>query len=158
MKIIKGNLWDSIDEIILVTANSYINAKGELVMGRGAALELKTKFPNIASLFARMISYLGGHLGEYNVIVADPYASNLLIQWPYGTIYGIFQVKYHFKSQADLSLIERSVNKLNFIEKGFIDKKISMNFPGIGFGGRTMEEVLPIVSKLNDNVTLYIRS
>jgi hypothetical protein len=152
MKIIKGNLWDSTDEIILVTANSYINAKGELVMGRGAALELKTKFPKIASTFGKMIRYDCDHLGEYNILITSLYSSS-------GKFYGVFQVKYHFKSQANLGLIEASVNRLNDLSQNInlLEKKISMNFPGIGFGGRTMEEVLPIVSKLNDNVTLYIK-
>jgi hypothetical protein len=159
MKIIKGNLWDSTDQIILVTANSYINAKGELVMGRGAALELKNKFPKIAYSFGKMIKYYSKHLGEYRVLLVDPLASYAEPNDIQGRYYGIFQVKYNFKAQADLDLIGRSVDKLNIISKSpfFSEHKISMNFPGIGFGGRTMEEVLPIISKLNDKVTLYIK-
>ena len=35
MKIIKDDLWNSRDRIILVSGNSFIGSKGELVMGKG---------------------------------------------------------------------------------------------------------------------------
>lgn len=156
MKIIKGNLWDSIDDLILVTGNMYITKDNKLVMGRGAALELKEKFPGIDYKFAKIIKYYGR--GEYNVIVVDPFA-NAAEKYTKNQLYGVFQVKFHFKSPANLELIERSCNKLISLLKHPLRNfnAVSMNFPGIGYGQRTVEEVLPIVSKLPDNVTLYMK-
>jgi hypothetical protein len=151
MKIIKGNLWDSTSDIILVTANSFIKSNGELAMGRGAALELKIKYPNLAYGFGKMVQYYSGHLKEYNVLIRGEKESD-------SKIYGIFQTKYHFKDNSDLELISRSVDALCRLINTlpYLDKTFSMNFPGIGNGGLSFNIVLPRVEKLPDNVSLYI--
>jgi hypothetical protein len=152
VKLIKDNLWNSKSDIILVTANSYIKTNGELAMGRGAALELKNKYPHIAYSFGKMIQYYSKHLGEYNVLIRGE--EEVVSQ-----LYGIFQTKYHFKDNSDLGLVSRSVNKLHKLITTFpyLDKIFSMNFPGIGFGGLSFEEVYPLVEVLPDNVSLYIK-
>lgn len=52
----KGNMWDCFGKVdlFLVTTNPIVNAKGELVMGRGIALEAKKRFPELPKDFARM--------------------------------------------------------------------------------------------------------
>ena len=60
MRIVKGNLWDSKDSLILVTGNSYIRKDGTLVMGRGAALELKTMIPGIDKRLGQKIKKKNG--------------------------------------------------------------------------------------------------
>lgn len=155
MKIVTGELFDSKDDILLVTTNSYLRKDGALVMGRGAALQLKTKFPEIDYYFGKMIKYYSKHLGEYNVLLKYVAKSDVELQFP---MYGIFQVKYHFGDPADIELIKRSVNKLSHIvSKVHGNLNVSMNFPGIGFGQLEYEDVLPVVSELPDNVTLYLK-
>jgi len=151
MKIVIANLWDSIDDIILVTSNSYVNQRGELVMGRGAALELKNKFPYLAGIFGDQVKRYYEHLGKYGVLISKYEFLDKM--------YGIFQVKYHFGDRANLELIDYSVNMLNSIlkEQPFEKSSVSMNFPGIGFGHLLYEQVLPVVEKLNDRVTLYMK-
>lgn len=139
------NLWNSKDDIILVTANSYINQKGELVMGRGAALELKNRIPWISREFGLLIENCCGHLGYYGYLLADNVKNKT---------YGIFQVKYHFKDNASLDLIEKSTYELHAYVYN-LPQKISMNFPGIGFGHLSEKDVMPIIEKLPDNVTIY---
>jgi len=156
MRIINGNLWDSKDDIILVTANSYINSRGELVMGRGAALELKNKRKDLPYLFADGIKNICGHLGRYGIIYE-------LILPAFGfvkarQVYGIFQVKYHFRANADLRLIKYSTFKLWELLNGVLfDKTVSINFPGIGYGHLKYEDVLPTIDYLDNNVTFYLR-
>jgi hypothetical protein len=150
MKIIKGDLWDNKAAITFVTGNSFLTKDGRLVMGRGAAKEALDKFPSIDSVFGQMIKYRQAHLGKYGILIdgvgKTMEASRYL---------GIFQVKYHFKDKADLSLIKYSAEELYKILVWF--PSVAINFPGIGFGQRTMEEVLPIISFLPDNVTFYIK-
>jgi hypothetical protein len=159
MKIVIGELFDSTDPIILVTTNSFIRKDGGLVMGRGAALQLKTLVPKIDYSFGKMIKYYSKHLGEYNVLLMNPYID----LGGYMSIfqhYGIFQVKYHYKDMADLELIKRSTDKLIEIMHKFPYNglPISMNYPGIGFGQLFREEVYPIIKNLPDNVTIYERN
>lgn len=141
------NLWNSKDDIILVTANSYINQRGELVMGRGAALELKTMHPELPKIFGEMIKNCCGHMGYYGYLAYNYYK---------GKIYGIFQVKYHFKDNAHLKLIEKSTSDLCKFANT-TTSKISMNFPGIGYGRLLKKDVLPIIERLPDNVTIYYK-
>jgi hypothetical protein len=146
MKIKIGNLWDSKDDLIFVTTNSYIRNDGALVMGRGAALECKTRYPGIEYDFGNMISRLhkvgpiSNPSEKYGILVHE----TLPI--------GIFQVKYHFRDVADTNLILYSTQLLNELSK---TKTISINFPGIGFGQLDEMQVLPIISQLSDNVTIY---
>ena len=151
MKIIRGNLWDSKDTAILVTANSYVNKRGRLVMGRGAALELKNRQPNIDFVFGTMISNNYYHLGKYGLLLFEDLQEK--------RVYGVFQVKYHYKDQADLELIDFSCKVLNYTLNytPLIQGDVSMNFPGIGYGGRTVDEILPIISTLSDKVSIYIK-
>ncbi len=54
MNIVAGDMFDEIGNatILLCTTNAVINSKGELVMGRGAALEMKQKYPGIEKALA----------------------------------------------------------------------------------------------------------
>ena len=154
MKLKYGELFDSTDDVLLVTANSYITKDGRLVMGRGAALEMKTKFPGFDSKAGKRILESCGHLGKYGV---ELFTYNYKYEL---TLLGIFQVKYNFKDKADLELIKYSTDKLISIIPELEDlgyEKISMNFPAIKNGRLNFEDVLPIVSILPDNVTLYLR-
>ena len=150
MQIIYGEMFDKYQyqntDVFLVTGNSYINSFGELVMGRGAALQLKQLAPALPKIFGSLIEQYYGHLQEYNLIIIK-----LLHD------VGVFQVKTHFKSKADLRLIERSVFKLHQYARLFPWRHIVMNYPGIGNGGRTREEVEPLIKTLPDNVHIYLQ-
>lgn len=115
------NLWEDIGtaDMVIITTNSYISRKGELVMGRGIALEAKGRYPELPKLFAKHIP----HLGVYGLVVVKHQ----------NKLFGAFQVKRHFKDRAELGLIKTATEKL----KRFLEDKnlhIIMNFPGIGYG------------------------
>lgn len=133
----------SLRSVILFTGNSYINQRGELVMGRGAALTVKKQFPDLPKKFGDCIAVKGK---EYGVI--------FVTQFPLHTM-GVFQVKQHFKDKADTLLIKNSTKKL----KKYADQSphlfFHMNFPGIGWGGLTEKQVMPIIETLPDNVWIY---
>lgn len=149
MKIVNGNVFSSRDDVILVTSNSYVKKNGELVMGKGAALELARKFPWIAKSFGDAVYNITGttNCGKYGVI------------WDLTThpTYGIFQTKYHYKNPSDIDLIRYSAEELLYHLEGVLKgNTVSINFPGVGCGGLTVQDVLPVVSILPDSVSLYI--
>jgi len=144
-----GDLFKSNDDFILVTANAYINKNKALVMGRGAARQLKDMQPKFPYLAADAIKW-----GQYPL--------DFQTQRPvYGVIlisrYGIFQVKYNWWEDASLDLIKFSTDELlSLAVSGFLgDRTVSMNYPGIGNGRLKEQDVYPIISKLPDCISVY---
>ena len=146
MQLLHGNMWNWREGIRVVTGNSFLRKDGALVMGRGAANQLCVQVPGINLLFGKEIKRICGHLGKYGLI---------MLNYPYD--YGIFQVKYHFKDKADLNLISYSVEKLRSWCWVYQSINIHMNYPGIGNGRLSAEEVKPIIDRLPDNVYIYWR-
>ena len=126
---------------IVVTTNSFLTTEGKLVMGRGAAWQLKQKVPGIDKIFGKLINENCGHLGCYGLIFFERY--------------GAAQVKYRFDEKANLELITHSMTMLS-IMAGNNNKGIyNINYPGIGNGGLKENEVRPIIEMLPDNVHVW---
>jgi hypothetical protein len=145
MKLITGDLWSELGRagLILVTTNAIVSRRGRLVMGRGAALEARNRFPG-----------LDFDLGEAILESASPYGVVLARGAHHPTTrLGAFQVKNHWRDPADLSLIAFSVERLREIAASSI--RTALNFPGIGNGGLPADIVLPLLQNLPDNVTIY---
>lgn len=142
MKIRTGNMFTDHDkgDYLFVTTNSYIKKDGSLVMGRGAALEAKNLFRYIDKQLGNMISKHETP-DEYGLVLTS--------------CLGAFQVKRHFRDAADLDLIRMSTAKLKELAESNPELTYSINFPGIGFGWRDIEEVMPIIETLPNNVTVW---
>ena len=125
----------------LFTGNSFIKRNGALVMGRGAALEVRDMYPGIDKLIGLHLT----HLGLYGLCLAGTNHNNL----------GVFQVKRHFSEKAELDIIKHSVESLNQYARAFGRTAIYMNYPGVGFGGLLATDVAPLLTTLPDNVFLY---
>lgn len=125
---------------IIVTTNSFLTTKMKLVMGRGAACQLKRKVPGIDLVFGQMIHETCGHLGRYGLL--------------FNGKYGAAQVKYRFNEKADLDLIRYSMQFLAWVarENRYI---YSINYPGIGNGRLEKDQVRPILNILPDNVYVW---
>jgi hypothetical protein len=144
MKIIYDDLFKSPCDYVIVTTNNSFDKNGRLIMGKGAALDFKKAYPEMIDIFSALIKKQMDASGYYGLILDKDT--------------GIFQVKYDWRNPADLELITKSTYELLRFAKSHKDWDFGMNFPGIGknTGELTVEEVLPIVSKLPDNVYLYI--
>jgi len=126
---------------IIVTTNSFLTTEVKVVMGRGAAWQLKRKKPGIEKTFGKMILDTCGHLGRYGLIFHGNY--------------GAAQVKYHFMEMADLDLIEFSMIKLSQEAKRDRKTIFNINYPGIGNGRLKESEVKPALRMLPDNVHVW---
>jgi len=126
--------------MVMFTGNSFIKRNGALVMGRGAAQQVRDQYPGIDADFGVQIN----HLGFYGLLKSRQVQPNI----------GVFQVKYSAFEDANLELIRHSTELLRlYAEEECIP--IYMNFPGIGNGGLTVSEVWPIICNLPDNVFIY---
>lgn len=142
MKIHYGDVFDSWDEKspLFITTNSFIKKDFSLVMGKGIAKTVRDRYVGIDLDLGLQIE----HLHKYGLVQSSDNFPNI---WA-------FQVKYHFKSDADLDLIRYSTELLCNFAKEY-KKEISLNYPGIGNGRRTEEEVSSIISCLPDNVNVW---
>ena len=139
----QGDMWSILDttDFFIVTTNSYIRIDGALVMGRGIAKQLSTRFPQMPRNFAQQTK----HLDTYGLIIHLRDDTNL----------GAFQVKHHFSDPATLSLIEYSTRHLTNLANRLPKQRFDLNFPGIGNGRLAYNDVLPIVRQLPDNVHVW---
>lgn len=140
-----GDMWTEYGEVDLfcITTNSDITKSGRLVMGRGIAYEAKQRIPDIDLWFGNQIN----EREVYGLIINYGDRNQTI---------GAFQVKRHYYEQASIELIKKSCGMLfEYLLNGW-DCRVIMNFPGIGNGHLDVEEVLPIVSLLPDNVTLWL--
>ena len=148
-KFAKGNIFES-GFTPIVTTNGVItrsNGVARLVMGLGAALEAKKRYVGIDILAAEWIT-------EYITPRPDgTYHYHPLFIQPYKI--GLFQVKYHYRERADLSLIERSSKYLAWFADLVPTVQFALNYPGIGAGDRTKAEIEPIIAILPNNVTVF---
>ncbi|MCI0446615.1 hypothetical protein L0152_25850 [bacterium] len=144
MKIIYSNLWDSDCDIKAVTTNSFVRRDGSLVMGRGAALQAAQGFPELPYVAGQKVLWRSGHLSRYGWL----YLPELNI--------GLFQVKRHWKDNAELRLIKRATEDLCEFMQRHSDISVALNFPGIGNGRLSFDLVKPIVESLPDRVHLLL--
>lgn len=129
--------------IRLFTGNPIITKEGRVVMGRGAAREVRDIYKDIDKELAKLIK-------------KKPKKSLHFVKTRNGWI-GWFKVKNHWSEDADLRLIKKSTKALIKIALKELNSgnTVHLNFPGVGNGKLTLEEVLPTICKLPDNVYVY---
>jgi hypothetical protein len=140
-----GNMWDSKNDVILVTTNSVLNCQQELVMGAGSAFQARQKYPQIARL-------LGAEIKRRNTDQRCTYGTIIFEEFPVGA----FQTKGHYRYGSTLQYIEISTSSLCEWCRENPLKTVSLPFPGVGLGGLTLESVYPIIDRLPDNVTIWV--
>jgi len=157
-----GNIWNCPikPHLLLFTANRTINKAGELVMGRGFALQVRQKYPQVAKMLGRLIK-------RHYINKKDYYIKYVCLEEGFNILgyeaeknfnIGAFQVKRHFKDKADLTLVKQSINKLNDLARTEFDGEIIfLNFPAIGYGWQKDKErkILDMLRVLPDNVFVW---
>lgn len=136
--------YESEDNFILITTNRIVKRDGKLVMGAGAAKQARDSLVGIDSFFGEMINK-HPHPDTYGILL--------------GKRYGAFQVKHHFKDEANLDLIRNSLHILKIISNSMPLRTFSINFPGIGNGKLSYEDVISVIDSydLSDNITFWTK-
>lgn len=142
----KGDMWHiwGKTDLFLITTNSTLNSTGELVMGKGIALEAKNRFPILPKLFGKQLLSLRNRR-KYHILINEIDENRI----------GAFQVKYHWNDRADEILIIESAGEL-FKTIAFNNfKRVDLNFPGIGAGGLPRSIIYPVMYILPDVVHVW---
>jgi len=133
--------WNKPD-VYLFTGNPIVKQNGAIVMGRGAAKQVRDTYPGIDMQFGQKIQAIPEALIVWVKVQND--------QW-----LGWFKVKHHWQNAADLELIRESCRLLWEIAMEQPDIQFHMNYPGIGNGKLTEHEVGHMIHFLPDNVLIY---
>jgi len=114
----RGDLWTYPADARCITVNGTLNRQGELVMGKGVALEAKKRFPLLPKRLANWLEMCGN---------TPCYMEDLgIISFP---------TKHHYAVPSDLLLITRSAEDIVAIVDELPKlKTIVMTRPGCGNG------------------------
>lgn len=147
----RGDMWSVFGntDLFMITTNPIRRLDGAVVMGRGIAKQAKDRFPQLPYDFGHKVEPGSrvGLIGEYE-----------------GQMVGFFMVKDHWRNAADPGIIRESALALASCmqytdpvtgERRLSDKRVDMNFPGIGNGRLRREDVLPLLEHLPDNVHVW---
>ena len=132
----------ALPDVYLFTGNSIVKNNGALVMGRGAAKQIRDYYQEIDTSFG-------------NMILKDPQAHILWAALQKKKFLGWFKVKNHWADPAEIELIKESAKQLTKIALERKNITFHMNYPGIGNGKLKIEDVKHILSILPDNVLIY---
>ncbi len=138
MKQITDNIWKAKGNWIVIPTNGYVNKLGECVMGRGLALQAKSRYPKLALELGTLIEMNGNHC-----FLLRPYH---LISFPVKPVWWV---------KASLELIEHSTKELISLVNKSNEIGILLPLVGCGNGKLQREQVLPILNRyLDDRFTL----
>ena len=145
MQEIKKDIWsflnDPTTDAICVTTNGIVKANGELVMGKGIALEAKLKFPSLPKIIGDKIKLLG-HKLHYISTLQTTTKPIFIVAFP---------TKFNYKDSSDINLIKKSCTELVEFCNEMKLKKIYLPRPGCGNGGLNWEDVKKEISLLLDD-------
>jgi hypothetical protein len=147
--------WNRPGTLFVVTGNSSINRHGELVMGRGAAKQLKMRVNGIAQLLGEVLTKY--HMNMYGLcVVPSQRMKERLGHWcRVFCDVGVFQVKTRFSNRAEPTIIRHSVAMLERYARENPSLVINMNMPGTGFGHLSEGAVLPYLERLPKTVNIW---
>lgn len=130
----------SYPDVYLFTGNPVRKNNGAIVMGAGAAKEVRDNYPGIDKQFGAVVD--SADRLKFVVI-----GENQELGW--------FCVKEHWAYNANLEIIAESVEALDIVARRFPQITFHMNYPGIGNGKISIIHVAPLVQRLPNNVILY---
>jgi macro domain-containing protein len=129
---VKGNLWtftpngNEVDARV-VTTNGSLSVRGLAVMGKGTALQAKSKFPDLPLLLGQKLKQHGNHVFRFKI------GTNHLVTFP--------TKRNWYDKKSDEELIAQSFQELKLMAKAMEWKVIVMPKPGVGAGGLDWEEL-----------------
>lgn len=158
MPIVTGDyLQEHPNSVYVPTTCGIITGRDpRLVMGAGAALAAREKFPWMPAYAAMTILNIGGVAqmgrGLYLYGFVPVYSEN-----DKTPLVGCFQTKLDFRKKADIKVISLSASLLWVYASQHEDLRFQVPFPGIGLGGLREEDVLTYISYQAslDNVFFY---
>lgn len=140
-------------DLILFGANStvYTNKLGQhgLVMGGGSAKTALQCFPNSDKVFGEILFKSNLENGYFGLMIPYQYEAC----YKQGTVLGAIQSKVEVRNDSTLGLVEYSVKLLQAMAHNW---NLIVTHPlGAGLGGLSMQDVMPLMEQLPDNVEVW---
>lgn len=130
------------ENIYMFTANSIVKQDGKLVMGAGCAKSVRDTYTGIDKMFGDKI--VSGQ--EFNVT---------FVKWKEQWI-GAFQTKIDWRKLSPTYLVKDSIDKLKRVTEERPTWTFHLPCPAVSNGGKSVEDVLPMLERLPDNVIVYL--
>jgi hypothetical protein len=130
------------NNIFMFTANSTLNKQGKLVIGAGSARSVRDLYQGIDAQFGDVIedkSWFGVKFVKWNS------------QW-----IGAFQTKVDWRDPSPLDLVQFSTYKLKRVADSRPQWTFHLPCPAINHGGAKVDDILPMLEILPDNVIIYV--
>jgi len=159
MKEIVDNIWKYFnkDSYLVFTTNGYVKDNCECVMGRGIALDVKNRYPNIPLILGNLIIKKGNRVFKIDNLISFPVK-------PVNEINNGTNVVNHMKNKfkiedvvpgwackARLDIIETSTKQLVRLVNKLNIKNILIVRPGCGNGELNWKDVKLILDKYLDD-------
>ena len=133
-----GDLWSYPADYRVVTTNGVVReSTGELIMGKGVALEARKRFPGLPAKLGRWVTL---------------YGSRCFLCREEGLI--SFPTKYHWADLSSIQLIMESARQIVAIADKYDILSVAMPRPGCGNGGLTWDFVRRYLVDLDDRFTV----
>jgi len=166
-KIMYGDLLKSPHKTLAVTTNGFVTAKGRAVMGRGIALLLKNKVPDIEYKLGEAINKNGNVINlihnadencSYDIISLPVKPDYVIVNEDKSNIVTHARNKYKvgakapgFHSVADIAIIKESLSGIMAYADINDIRDISIPRPGCGAGELNWEDIYPMIHRILDN-------
>lgn len=144
MKEKTGNIWDTDCDVIAITTNGEVKKNGELVMGKGIALQAKQRYPDLPKILGDFVSTMG-NIPE--IVYDTDLSKRIIVSLP---------TKNHWRDKSDIELIKKSLLSIEFM----LDPPITIAIPrpGCSNGGLNWEDVKKEIEPLlDDRFVVYNR-
>lgn len=154
-----GDLWEAFNEqadAVLIPTNCQINARNQLVMGRGVAVEAKERFPELPKYFGKAVQAQrelclskGFEFGVYHSqIWLVPVKILQHAKYQYAVH---FPTKIHWTEDSNLELIGRSAKQVKTVADHLGWTKIVLPAVGSGLGRLPWDQVQSVLEQYFDN-------
>lgn len=153
MQLARGDMWSAFEDadLFLITTNSVVNRHGALVMGAGIVRQARERYPGLDAALGSAVLQAGD---RYGLLVSPRWFIPPDGSGPTAKL-GAFQTKVHWREDSSPELIAFSTGKLLAWCREHPAAQVHLNLPGVGLGGLSREQVLPVLASLPDSVTVW---
>ena len=159
MQHIRGELFATDCDALVITTNGFVKANGECVMGKGCAAQAKRLMPELPRQLGNHIATNGNCVGLLQVHPSGVNVLSFPVK-PVSSQSNGSNVVRHMRSQfpagttvpgwacvADLAIIRQSCKELKALADEHGWQTIALPRPGCGAGELSWEEVKPILEE-----------
>lgn len=167
---IKGNLFTTRTDALVITTNGFVKNNGACVMGRGCAKRIQDFYPTIAKDLGLLIKHKGNIVHVLPSLLTDPIGRKIpILSFPVKPISAkcmfnknnvVAHMRNKFKPDnivpgwacvADLDIIKQSALKLLELTNEHKWNHVLLPRPGCGAGELSWKDVEPILQSILDD-------